>query len=73
MFEELSMDRVLAAVSEEGSTPPEMHPLAVARADAHAGKMRILRAHEALSTISGRNRDKFQAVVESLRGEPGDG
>ena len=45
--------------------------LAVARADAKAGKMRILRAHEALSAISAGNRDKFQAVVESLRGESG--
>ncbi|MBW3629560.1 MAG: SpoIIE family protein phosphatase [Gemmatimonadetes bacterium] len=70
MFEELSMGRVLEAIREDGARLPEMHPLAVARADAKAGKLRVLRAHEALSAISGRNREKFQAVVESLRGDP---
>ena len=30
---------------------------------------RILRAHEALSALSERNREEFKEVVESLRGE----
>jgi len=34
-----------------------------------AVQQRILRAHEALSALSERNREEFREVVESLRGE----
>jgi hypothetical protein len=67
LFEELNMERVLASVREDGASPPELYPLASAAGDAEAGRLRILRAHEALSALSAPNREKFQGVVETLR------
>lgn len=68
MFEELSMERVLAHMGANGShTPSEMHPLSTGTSD--DGRLRVLRAHEALAALSARNRDKFLAVVETIRTE----
>ncbi len=67
LFEELNMERVLASMREDGSPTPELYPLATAAGDLEAGRLRILRAHEALSALSAPNREKFQGVVEGLR------
>jgi hypothetical protein len=68
MFEELSMERVLAHMAPNGSyAPSEMHPLATGPSD--DGRMRVLRAHEALAALSVQNREKFLAVVETIRKE----
>jgi serine phosphatase RsbU (regulator of sigma subunit)/anti-anti-sigma regulatory factor len=68
MFEELDMERVLAHVDSNGLfEPPEMHPLTAAMGD--EARLRVLRAHEALAALSARNREKFLAVVETLRKE----
>ncbi|HEV2129531.1 MAG TPA: SpoIIE family protein phosphatase [Longimicrobiaceae bacterium] len=67
LFEELNMERVLASVREDGASPPELYPLASPTGEAEAGRLRILRAHEALSALSAPNRAKFQGVVETLR------
>lgn len=69
LFEELSMERVLASIREDSAPPPEYYPLAPAASDAQAGRLRILRAHEALAALSDPNREKFQKVVEAMRGD----
>lgn len=71
LFEELSMDGVLSGI-EETRPLPEMHPLATPAGGGVSGPLRILRAHEALSELSARNRDKFQDVVDTLRNEIAD-
>ncbi|GAA4339134.1 hypothetical protein GCM10023165_18220 [Variovorax defluvii] len=68
MFEELSMQQVLAAVREDRPAAPELYPLD-AGGDQAAVQKRILKAHEALSALSERNREEFKDVVASLRGE----
>jgi len=67
LFEELSMDQVLAAIRDDVPPAPELFALGTA-SDAAAGRNRILHAHEALSGLSDRNRAEFRGVVESLRG-----
>ncbi|OUM02956.1 SpoIIE family protein phosphatase [Variovorax sp. JS1663] len=68
MFEELSMQQVLTAVREDGPAAPELYALDAAGGQAAVQK-RILKAHEALSALSERNREEFRDVVESLRSE----
>ncbi|MEJ8825065.1 SpoIIE family protein phosphatase [Variovorax humicola] len=68
LFEELSMQQVLAAIRDDIPAAPELYALGAVGDEAGA-QMRILRAHEALSTLSERNREEFKDVVESLRGE----
>lgn len=68
LFEELDMNAVLASV-EEARALPEMYPLAMGSEAATSQPLRILRAHEALATLSSRNRKKFDEVVEGLRQE----
>jgi serine phosphatase RsbU (regulator of sigma subunit)/anti-anti-sigma regulatory factor len=68
LFEELSMDQVLAAIREDLPPAPELFALSTA-SDAVAGRDRILHAHEALSGLSDRNRAEFREVVELLRGD----
>jgi len=67
LFEELSMDQVLAAIRDDIPPAPELFALGTA-SDVAAGRSRILHAHEALSELSDRNREEFRGVVESLRG-----
>ena len=69
LFEELSMDRVLAGIREDVPAVPELYALSTRHDDAAAWRQRILRAHEALSGLSEHNREEFRGVVESLRGE----
>jgi serine phosphatase RsbU (regulator of sigma subunit)/anti-anti-sigma regulatory factor len=68
LFEELSMQQVLAAVRDDGPAAPELYALGT-EGDQASVQKRILRAHEALSALSDRNREEFKDVVESLRGE----
>jgi NAD-dependent DNA ligase len=68
MFEELSMAQVLAAIRASGPAAPVLYALGTGDVRA-AVQQRILRAHEALSALSERNREEFREVVESLRGE----
>lgn len=68
LFEELSMQQVLAAIREDLPAPPELYALATG-GDQAVMQKRILRAHEALSTLSERNREEFRDVIDSLRGD----
>ncbi|MGJ7497309.1 SpoIIE family protein phosphatase [Variovorax sp. RT4R15] len=68
LFEELSMQQVLAAIREDIPAAPEQYALGTGGGQAVVQK-RILQAHEALSALSERNREEFKDVVESLRGE----
>lgn len=70
LFEELSMQQVLAAVREDSPAAPELYALG-ADSDQASVQKRILHAHEALSALSERNREEFKGVVEALRGEQG--
>jgi len=68
LFEELSMQQVLAAIREDIPAAPELYALGTG-GDLAVVQKRILQAHEALSALSERNREEFKDVVESLRGE----
>jgi len=70
LFEELSMDAVLAHVDPESDPLPEvMEPLKEADVDPGKQGMRILSAHETLASLSPENQEKFQGVVNSLRND----
>jgi DNA-binding response OmpR family regulator/anti-anti-sigma regulatory factor len=72
-FEELGMQRVLRAVSDAPVERPEkMQPLSTERGVSSDSRLRVLRAHEALASLSARNQERFLAVVETLRRELGD-
>jgi serine phosphatase RsbU (regulator of sigma subunit) len=72
-FEELGMQRVLRAVSDAPVERPEkMQPLSTERGVTSDSRLRVLRAHEALASLSARNQERFLAVVETLRRELGD-
>jgi serine phosphatase RsbU (regulator of sigma subunit)/anti-anti-sigma regulatory factor len=70
LFEELSMEQVLACIREDVLAPRELYALG-SGSDPAAVRKRILHAHEALSALSERNRVEFRGVVESLRGDTG--
>ncbi len=68
LFEELSMERVLACVAKESEPLPRtFEPVGRTERDAANVRGRILRAHDVLSSLSESNREQFHAVVESLR------
>lgn len=67
LFEELSMERVLAAIQQHGAPLPDLFPMQTGELDPAAGRLRILRAHEALAALSARNQAKFGAVLEAIR------
>jgi serine phosphatase RsbU (regulator of sigma subunit)/anti-anti-sigma regulatory factor len=67
LFDELSMTRVLAALSEDAAfLPPDMQPL-LPVSDPAGSQWRVLRAHETLAALSPKNREKFHAVVDTIR------
>jgi serine phosphatase RsbU (regulator of sigma subunit)/anti-anti-sigma regulatory factor len=71
-FEELSMEGVLrAADGPAAPLPADLQPLAGATAAGAEGKLRILRAHEALASLSPENQEKFRSVIETMRSQPG--
>jgi serine phosphatase RsbU (regulator of sigma subunit)/anti-anti-sigma regulatory factor len=69
-FEEMGMESVLSAVREGPVEPPDdMQPLTSDRSGGSDSRLRVLRAHEALASLSARNEERFLAVVETLRSE----
>jgi serine phosphatase RsbU (regulator of sigma subunit) len=70
MFDELSMTDVLDRIGEARELP-EMYPLLMGGADIRSGSRRILKAHQALLSLSVGNREKFQEVVDALAKEAG--
>jgi hypothetical protein len=70
LFEELSMEQVLACIREDVPAPRELYALG-SGSDPAAVRKRILHAHEALSQLSESNREEFRDVVTSLRGGTG--
>jgi serine phosphatase RsbU (regulator of sigma subunit)/anti-anti-sigma regulatory factor len=70
LFEELSMEQVLAHIPEDVPASPEFYALGTA-SDPAAARKRILRAHEALATLSERNQEEFRDVIQSLRDDAG--
>jgi hypothetical protein len=49
--------------------PERSHPLRVPGRGGRREQVRVLRAHEALSSLSEKNRAEFRDVVQSLREE----
>ncbi|TDJ27379.1 MAG: response regulator [Gammaproteobacteria bacterium] len=71
LFEELSMQGVLAHTSITTTPlPEEMRPVTRA-GDEFEQQRRVLRAHEVLASLSDENREQFALVVDSLREELG--
>jgi phosphoserine phosphatase RsbU/P len=70
LFEELAMERVLERIHEESVPLPDgLKPLARAPFDTTRTRERLLRAHEALASLSADNRAQFRAVIDGLRAE----
>ena len=64
------MERVLERIREESVPLPEsLKPLGHASLDSARTRERLLRAHEALASLSAHNRAEFRAVIDSLRAE----
>ncbi len=69
-FSELSMNAVLSHTTPSADPLPEdMAPLRRVDADAATQGARMLSAHETLASLSPKNREVFQGVVESLRAD----
>ncbi len=49
--------------------PESLKPLGPASLDSTRTRERLLRAHEALASLSAHNRAAFQAVIDGLRAE----
>ena len=72
LFEQLSMDLVVDHIDSSLLPFPEhLNPLRVPGRGGRQEQVRVLRAHEALSSLSEKNRSAFQDVVRSLREELG--
>lgn len=70
LFEELAMERVLERIREESVPLPEsLEPLGHTSRDPARTRERLLRAHEALASLSAHNRAEFRAVIDGLRAE----
>ena len=70
LFEELCMDEVLAhAEGPARPLPDELSAMTRPVDDTRRTQLRVLRAHETLSSLSAANRDELQQVLESLRSE----
>ncbi|NLF32748.1 MAG: SpoIIE family protein phosphatase [Planctomycetes bacterium] len=68
-FEELGMERVLAHQAREmAPLPSAMGPVETAAGDQQS-RRRILYAHEALASLSQRNRDEFLRLIQGMRAE----
>jgi serine phosphatase RsbU (regulator of sigma subunit) len=70
LFEELSMEQVLAHIRDDQPATPELYALG-GEGDPSMARKRILRAHEALSALSERNEEEFRDVIQSLRDDGG--
>jgi serine phosphatase RsbU (regulator of sigma subunit)/anti-anti-sigma regulatory factor len=70
LFEELSMHRVIERIRKGAAPlPATLEPLERPAPDPTRTRQQLLRAHEALATLSPRNRREFRAVIEALRDE----
>ena len=70
LFEELSMLRVLKHIaSEDLPAPVSMLPAGETSEAAALSRRRILQAHELLVSLSERNRQQFQGVVDAMRAD----
>ena len=67
-FAELGMDSVIRCVQMRSITVPETQSaVEVSPHDLRCQQMRLLKAHEALASLSDTNRDQFASVVSDLR------
>ena len=67
-FAELGMDSVIRCVQMRSITVPETQSaVEVSPHDLRRQQMRLLKAHEALASLSDTNRDQFASVVSDLR------
>ena len=70
LFEELAMERVLERIRDQSVPLPEsLKPLGRASLASSRTRERLLRAHEALASLSAHNRAEFHAVIDGLRAE----
>ena len=70
LFEELAMERVLERICRDSVPLPEsLTPLGHGPPDPARTRQRLLRAHEALASLSAHNRAEFSAVIDGLRAE----
>jgi serine phosphatase RsbU (regulator of sigma subunit)/anti-anti-sigma regulatory factor len=67
LFEELSLDDVIARIDVQGATPLHLYELDSTSPD-RANQSRVLRAHETLSAVNAQNRDRFRSVLDALSG-----
>lgn len=70
LFDELSMEQVLAHMRDDAPAAPELYALG-SESNPAAARKRILRAHEALAALSERNHEEFRDVIESMREDVG--
>src|SRR5690606_263518 len=71
-LEELGMERVLEAAStQRRQGGGDLRPLAGTGRTGPGSQRRILQAHETLASLSPENRERFQTVLDALRGEVG--
>lgn len=73
LFAELCMEKVIANIQPESVLLPRMSPLAAPPTSTEMARKRILEAHEAISSLSERNRETFRSVLEGVRQEEGSG
>ncbi len=72
LFEELGMHRVMRCYREAGEPLPDcLHPLCCQVGQKSMNGLRMLRAHEALASLSEANRAEFAVLLEQLRLELG--
>lgn len=70
LFEELAMERVLEQIRADSvPLPHALQPIAHAPLDPTRARERLLRAHEALASLSADNRAQFHTVIDGLRAE----
>jgi len=70
LFEELGMGAVVEHIAPEMlPLPGRMSPLGSSGDEGNGNRRRILRAHEALASLSDRNREEFIRIIEYVRRE----
>lgn len=73
LFDELCMADVAQKIEmKSAGGTASLHPVRASDPSAQQSQKRLLRAHEILASLSDRNRDKFQPIVDALRAELGD-
>ena len=73
LFTELGMDRVLQRICPQARPLPDrMDPIHPRGTDDSCGSLQVLRAHQALASLSDDNRREFAGLIEALQAELGD-